>query len=89
MDRMTIVVRSVAQIVIVAALLYFALLVTDALHYRSGLNVLWMVGIPFAVAWAFAKSPRRESAWLLAGLCLLLWAWFAMGLIAVLFGFGP
>lgn len=83
-------IRPVAMIVVVTILLGIAILTTDALNYRSGWNVLWMLGIPFGVARAFDRGfDRGDGVWPLAGLFLLLWSLLAMGVIATLFGIGP
>ena len=83
------VIRPVTMIVVVTMLLGIAMLATDALHYRSAWNVLWMVGIPLGVARAFDRGIYRgDGVWPLEGLFLLLWSLLAMGAIATLFGIG-
>ena len=59
---------------------------TRVAHFRSIWNVLWLVGIPFAVAKAFDPD---DGVWLLSGLWLLLCSIGAMVVTAALFGLGP
>ncbi|HZF41898.1 MAG TPA: hypothetical protein VEZ48_00625 [Sphingomonadaceae bacterium] len=68
-------------------LLWGALLITNALNFRSGWNLLWMIAIPFGVARLFDRGfDRGGGVWPLTGLYLLLWTLLAMGGIAQLMG---
>jgi hypothetical protein len=82
--------RPLALVAVVTVLLGIAILTVDALNYRSGWNLLWMLAIPFGVARAFDRGfDRGDGVWPLVGLYLLLWSFLAMGAIATLFGIGP
>ncbi len=87
---MVAVVRPIALLAVVTILLGIAMLTVDALNYRSGWNLLWMLAIPFGVARAFDRGfERGGGVWPLVGLFLLIWSLLAMGGIATLFGIGP
>jgi hypothetical protein len=82
--------RSVAPVAVVTLLVGVAMLTVDALNYRSGWNLLWMLAIPFVVARLFDRGFDRDGGvWPLMGLYLLLWSWLAMGALGMLFGIGP
>lgn len=83
-------VRPFALVAAVTALLGVAMLTVDALNFRFGWNLLWMLAIPFGVAWLFDRGiDRGGGLWPLEALYLLLWSLLAMGAIGTLFGIGP
>jgi len=86
MTSMTFASRSLLQIVLVATLIAAFTFATSLANFRSVWNVLWMVGIPFAVSKAFDQD---DGVWLLTGLWLLLCSIAAMVSTAALFGLGP
>lgn len=79
----------IAQLAVAIALTSAALLVVTALEFRSYINLVWMIGIPFAVAFTFDRLIRRDdSVWALKGLFLLICSVPTMCLTAVAFGIG-
>jgi len=86
---MIFVARAILQMAITSFLGGAGLILIDAAKFRSGWNALWMLGIPFAVAWTF--NPKREfeaGLWPLAGLFLLLWSWLSMSVFGAMLGAG-
>jgi membrane-bound ClpP family serine protease len=77
--------RHVIQVSLVVGLVAAFTLATNHLGFRSGWNLLWMLGIPFAVARAFDPG---DGVWGLAGLWLLLCGLAAMIATAAAFGLG-
>jgi len=86
MPSITFASRSILQVALVAGLIAALTFATSIANFQSAWNVLWMVGIPLAVAKTF---DRDDGVWLLTGLWLLLCSIAAMVATAALFGLGP
>jgi hypothetical protein len=82
-------IRIVSQMAVVTAILDIAMIVADTFGYRSGWNIIWLIAIPFGVARLFDRGFRGSGVWPLVGLFLLVWSWFAMGLLGAVLGIGP
>ena len=78
--------RPLIQIGLVVALVSAFTLATDYIGLQSSWNLLWMVGLPFAVARAFDGG---EGSWGLAGLGLMLCGFATMIAVAAAFNLGP
>jgi hypothetical protein len=79
----------IAQLAVAIALTSAALLVVTALELRSYINLVWMIGIPFAVAFKFDRlMGRDDSVWPLKGLYLLICSVPMTCLTAVALGIG-
>ncbi len=60
-----------------------ALLVTSWLDWRTYWNLLWMIAIPFVIAWQFEQFANEKSpVWPLTGLCLLPLSLLSMAFVA-------
>lgn len=80
---------TIAQLGVAIALTTVALLVVTTLELRSYVNLIWMIGIPFVVAFAFDRMMKRDdSVWPLKGLFLLICSVPTMCVTAVAFGIG-
>jgi hypothetical protein len=74
-------VRSIAiQVFAVAVVVGALTCLTGWFNYRSGFNVLWMLGVPIAVA---VLANEDIGARTLAGLWLTLWSWLVVSAIGV------
>ena len=67
--------RAFAQMGLVAILTMTLTFAVGLGQFRSGWNLLWMLGLPFVVARAL---DRGDGIWGLAGLWLLLWSFAVM-----------
>ncbi|WP_324698653.1 hypothetical protein [Novosphingobium sp. RL4] len=63
--------RLFAQLAAVALLVCAALLLVNESSFWSRWNMLWALGIPFAVSYAFNRDTRRR---VITGLCLVPWS---------------
>lgn len=73
--------QAIAVAVVVGGLTYL----TDYLNFRSGLNALWMFGLPVVTAIIFNEDAASRC---LAGLALVLLSPVAMMGTAAVFGLG-
>ncbi len=78
--------RFTYQVIAVFVVVGFLTYLTDRLGFRSGLNTVWMFGLPIMVAIIANKDAASRS---LAGLVLVVLSPVAMMATAAVFGLGP
>jgi len=74
------------QLMATWALTTILVIVTDRTAFRSSWNAIWMIGLPFVVAYL---TSRRDGAWPLIGLVLLILNTVLTCVTAALLGIGP
>ncbi len=60
-----------AQLAAVTMLVFVALLLVNEASFWSRWNLLWAIGFPFAVSYAFNRDARRR---VITGFCLIPWS---------------
>jgi len=78
--------RFVYQAIAVFTVVGFLTYLTEHFGFRSGLNMLWMFGVPVAVAIIANKDAASRC---LAGLALMVLSPVATIATAAVFGLGP
>jgi len=81
--------RFVYQAIAVFTVVGFLTYLTEHFGFRSGLNMLWMFGVPVAVAIIANKDAASRCLAGLAGLALMVLSPVATIATAAVFGLGP